>query len=109
MAVAADTKWMFHQVFVSPEDQGTLCYLWWPDGDLSKDLKTFQMLVHIFGVTSSSSICGYALRRTAVDNREGCSSETIDAVMRDFYVDKLLKSFETTSRAVEITKELQDL
>ena len=86
-----------------------LCYLWWPDGDLSKDPKTFQMLVHIFGATSSPSICGYALRRTAADNREGFSSETVDAVMRDFYVDDLLKSFETTSQAVEITKELQEL
>ena len=109
VAVAADIKRMFHQVFVSPEDRGTLCYLWWPDGDLSKDPKTFQMLVHIFGATSSPSICGYALRRTAADNREGSSSETVDAVMRDFYVDDLLKSFETTSQAVEITKELQEL
>ncbi|XP_067045910.1 uncharacterized protein [Acropora muricata] len=29
--------------------------------------------------------------------------------MRDFYVDDLLKSFETTSQVVEITKELQEL
>ncbi|KAL9956038.1 hypothetical protein ACROYT_G037457 [Oculina patagonica] len=71
VAVAADIKRMFHQVFVSPEDRGALCYLWWPDGDLTKDPKTFQMLVHIFGATSSPSICGYALRRTAADNGEG--------------------------------------
>ena len=109
VAVAADIKRMFHQVFVSPEDRGALCYLWWPDGDLMKDSKTFQMLVHIFGATSSPSICGYALRRTAADNSEGFSSETVDAVMRDFYVDDLLKFFETTSQAVEITKELQEL
>ena len=109
VAVAADIKRMFHQVFVSPEDRGALCYLWWPDGDLMKDPKTFQMLVHIFGATSSPSICGYALTRTPADNSEGFSSETVNAVMRDFYVDDLLKSFETTSQAVEITKELQEL
>lgn len=109
VAVAADIKRMLSQVFVSPEDRGALCYLWWPDGDLKKDPKTFQMLVHIFGATTSPSICGYALRRTAADNSNGFSSETIDAVMRDFYVDDLLKSFDTTSRAVEITKELQEL
>ena len=94
---------------MSPEDRGALCYLWWSDGDLMKAPKTFQMLVHIFGATSSPSICGYALRRTAADNSEGFSTETVDAVMRDFYVDDLLKSFETTSQAVEITKELQEL
>lgn len=107
--MAADIKRMFHQVFVSPGDRGALCYLWWPDGDLMNDPKTFQMLVHIFGATSSPSICGYASRRTASDNSEGFSSETVDAVMRDFYVDDLLKSFETTSQAVEITKELQEV
>ena len=109
IAVAADIKRMFHQVFVSPEDRSALCYLWWPDGDLTKDPKTFQMMVHIFGATSSPSICGYALRRTASNNSEGFSSETVDAVKRDFYVDDLLKSFDTTSQAVEITKELQEL
>ena len=109
VAVAADIKRMFHQVFVSPEDRGALCYLWWPDGDLTKDPKTFQMIVHIFGATSSPSICGYALRRTAADYSEGFSSQTINAVMRDFYVDNLLKSFETTGQAVETTKELQEL
>ena len=41
VAVAADIKRMFHQVFVSPEDRGALCYLWWPNGDLTKDPKTF--------------------------------------------------------------------
>ena len=66
------------------------------------------MMVHIFGVTWSPSICGYALRRTASDNSEGFSSETTDAVKRDFYVDDLLESFDTTSRAVQITKELQE-
>ena len=37
------------------------------------------------------------------------SPQTTEAVMRDFYVDDLLKSFERTSQAVEITKELQEL
>ena len=66
---------------MSPEDRSALCYLWWPDGDLMKDPKTLQMLVHIFGATSSPSICGSALRRTAAYNSEGFSSETVDAVI----------------------------
>ena len=109
VAVAADIKRMFHQVFVSPEDRGAPCYLWWQDGDFTMDTKTFQMLVHIFGATSSPSICGYALRRTAADNSERFSSKTIDAVLRGFYVDDLLKSFETTGEMLEVTKELQEL
>ena len=98
-----------HQLSVSPEDLRALCYLWWPDGDLTKDPKTFQMLVYIFGATSSPSIYSYALRRTTADDREGFSAERIDAVTRDFYVDDLLTSFDTTSEAVEVTRELQVL
>ena len=103
---------MFHHVFVSPEDRGALCYLWLPDGDITKGPQTYQMFVHIFGATSSPSICGYALRKTARDNTGDFSLETIDAAMQDFYVDDLLKSFKTTGEAgeaVEITKQLQEL
>ena len=49
IAVAADVKSVFHQVFVLPEDRGALCYLWFPDGDLTKDPKTYQMLVYFWG------------------------------------------------------------
>ena len=51
----------------------------------------------------------FALRRTAQNNRKDFSAEAIDAVLRDFYVDDLLKSFKTTNQAVEVTKELQQL
>jgi len=61
VAVTADVKRMFHQVHVTPEDRGALCYLWWPNGDLSREPKTYQMLVHIFGAKSSPSVAGYAL------------------------------------------------
>lgn len=74
-----------------------------------KDPKTCQMLVHIFGATSSPSVCGYAPKKTPRDNNGDFSRETVDAAMRDFYVDALLKSFKTTRDAVEITKHLQEL
>ena len=107
--MAADVTRMFHQVFVSPEDRGTLCYLWFLDGDPTKDPNTDEMLVHILGATSSPSVCGYVLRKTATDNTEDFSRETVDAVMQEFYVDDLLKSFKTTGEAVEITNQLQEL
>lgn len=40
------------------KDHGVLCFLWFPDGDLTKDPTTNQMLLHIFGGTSSPSIFG---------------------------------------------------
>ena len=109
IAVTADIKRMFHQVYVAPEDRGTLCYLWWPNGDLSKGPKTYQMLAHIFDAKSSPSIAGYALRKTAKDNEQEFSQEAVDAVFRDFYVDDLPKSFADSEHAVNISKQLQEL
>ena len=109
VAVTADIKRMFYQVFVAPEDRGALCYLWWPNGDLSKGAKTYQMLVHIFGAKSSPSVAGYALRKTAKDNEKDFSQEAVDAVLKDFYVDDLLKSFADSERAVQVSKQLQEL
>lgn len=109
VAVTADVKRMFHQVYVAPEDRGALCYLWWPNGDTSKDPKTYQMLVHIFGAKSSPSVAGYALRRTAKDNEHSFSSRAVEAVFRDFYVDDLLKSFADSEQAKVVSKELQSL
>jgi hypothetical protein len=103
IAVTADVKRMFHQVQVIPEHRGALCYLWWPDGDLSKAAKTHQMLVRIFGAKSSPSVVGYALRRTAVDNSQDYSQETLGAVTRDFYVDDLLKSFSDAEEAKKVS------
>ena len=100
---------MFHQVFVAPDDCGALCYLWWPNGDLSRGPKTYQMLVHIFGAKSSPSVAGYVLRKTAKDNEKDFSQEAVDAVLKDFYVDDLLKSFADSERAVQVSKQLQEL
>lgn len=61
IAIAADIKRMFHQVDVAPEGSGALYYLWWPNGDTAKRSVKYQMLVHLFGATSSPSVCGYAL------------------------------------------------
>lgn len=109
VAVAADVKRMFHQVFVAPEDRGALCYLWWPDGDITKEPKTHQMLVHIFGATSSPSVAEYALRRTAQDNSSEYSPDAVQAVQRDFYVDDLLKSFPDAEQATEVCKQIQSI
>ena len=38
VAVTADMKRMFHQVYMAPGDCGALCYLWWSNGDISREL-----------------------------------------------------------------------
>ena len=57
--------------------------------------------MHLFGATSSPSVCSYALRKTAVDNVIGPCSEVLKIVSGNFYVDDVLKSFSNKAKAKE--------
>ena len=51
VALMADVQAMFHQLRVSPEDRDVLRCLWWPEGDMSRQLSVHRMDVHLFGGT----------------------------------------------------------
>lgn len=55
VALMTDIEGMFHQVGVAREDVGFLRFLWWPDGDITKECVEHRMIVHIFGAVSSPS------------------------------------------------------
>ena len=109
VAVMADVEKMFHQVNVKQEDRESLRFLWWPEGELSKEPVAHQMTVHLFGATSSPSCCTYALRKTAEDNQREFSKDVLDTVERNFYVDDCLKSLPTKDEAISLVQELPEL
>lgn len=109
VALSADIEAMFHQVRVTPKDTDALRFLWWKDGDITQEPTEYRMRVHLFGATSSPSVCCFALRKTAEDNAHLYSSETIEAVLRNFYMDDCLKSVETIEEAIKIQEELRNL
>ena len=109
VAVMSDIKQMFHQVRVDPKDNDAFRFLWWPDGDLSKEPQDYQMLVHLFGATSSPSCASYALRKTATDNQSEFDIQMIDTLNRNFYVDDCLKSVPSVENALNIVQELPKL
>lgn len=109
IALVADIEAMFHQVKVSDDDCEALRFLWWPGGNLDKPVKEYCMKVHLFGATSSPSCAGYALRRTADDNAGGFNEDTIHTILRNFYVDDLLKSVENVPRAIELSNQLRNV
>ena len=82
---------MFYSVKVDPRDQSTLRLLWWEDDGISKPPKVYQLTVHCFGLTSSPSVAGFALCRTADENLAGSTPDAVQAVKRNIYVDDLLK------------------
>ena len=64
------------------------------------------MLVRIFGATSSTSVCNFALRRAALDNETGTGEPTVSAVSKSFYVDDFLGSFLSMEEATAVLKQL---
>ena len=109
VAVVADIKSMFHQVFVPPDDRKKLSFLWWSTNDFSKEPDIYEMNVHVFGATSSPSVCEFALRKTAKDNSSKYSAAAVNAVLHDFYVDDMLKSFNSTADAISTSHEIKRL
>ncbi|KAK7884411.1 hypothetical protein WMY93_027534 [Mugilogobius chulae] len=47
VAFMGDVKAMFHQVKVAECDRDFLRFLWWPEGDLSRQVAMFRMTVHL--------------------------------------------------------------
>ena len=108
-ALMADIEGMFHQVRVPKEDSDALRFLWKEAPKQPGAPDVYAMTVHIFGAADSPCCANYALRRTALDNRDTSSTRATQSVLRDFYVDDLLLSVETPAEAILMSKELIEL
>jgi len=106
VALMADIESMFYQVKVPVEDSDLLRFLWWSNGDLSKYLEEFRMVVHLFGASSSPSCSNYALRKCAEDHGSLFNCRTTEVIQKHFYVDDCLSSVPTESDAIQLYKEL---
>ncbi|XP_068224461.1 uncharacterized protein, partial [Palaemon carinicauda] len=105
IAFTCDVESMFYQVKVPKHQYNHLRFLWWPNGDISKELEEYWMKVHLFGAVSSPSIANYALRRVA-DEGSNLSSEVAHTIKRNFYVDDCLKSVPSATEASSLIAEL---
>ena len=70
IAFMADIESMFYPVRIPDSNADLLRFLWWTDGDLTKESEEYQMLVHLFGAVSSPSLSNYALLKTTDDSNE---------------------------------------
>ncbi|KAK0143550.1 hypothetical protein N1851_018290 [Merluccius polli] len=109
IAMMADIEGMFHQVRVLKDDRDLLRFLWWPDGDTSKNLQEYRMTVHLFGAISSPTCANFALRKTADDHGHGYAEEVSRTIKCNVYVDDCLKSVATEDQAINLCKDLRDL
>ena len=106
--LVADIEGMFHQVQVAEKDRDSLRFLW-VESETSEEISTYQMKVHIFGATDSPCCASYALRRTAEDNKDDYSEEAYQTVLRNFYVDDLLKSVDHENGLLRVANEVASM
>jgi hypothetical protein len=109
VALAADIQSMFHQVRVYEDDEKSLKFLWYPNGNLLSEPKVYCMRVHLFGATSSPSVTSFALRRAAMDQSEVYKDKVVKTVMSNFYVDDCLTSTENVLEAKELSSSLIEM
>ena len=103
IAVIADIEKMFYQVKVPKEDADLLRFFW-----LDHETKTTiecRLLVHLFGANSSPSVAQYALQQTAENSN--CDSVK-STILKNFYVDDLLKSYSSSEIASQQLPEVID-
>ena len=105
IGIMADVEQMFHQVRVCEADRDSLRFLW-RDLDETKTLSEYQMAVHVFGAVDSPCCANYALQRTARDQLGTFSEDVIHAIQRNFYMDDLLASKQSSDEATVLAKDL---
>ncbi|KAH9580868.1 hypothetical protein MS3_00009365, partial [Schistosoma haematobium] len=109
VAITADVEEMFMQVKVPESDRGTLGFLWWQEGDLSREPPEFQTTSHPFGATSSPFCANFVLNKTAQIFSDGYDGYVVDAVKNNFYLDDCLISIPTCDQAKSFVKQISEL
>lgn len=109
VAFVCDIEQMFHQFKVNVEHRNYLRFLWWDDGNFSKDPTTYRMTVHLFGAVSSPGCANFGLRQAATDGELQFGSDVANFIKRDFYVDDGLKSVATPEEAISLIERSKEL
>ena len=111
VAVGADIKDYFHEIYVTEEDAGVFRYYWFRDEKMEEiDLNEF--LGHVFGAKSSNCVAIFTLQHHVEQHSAEYGPLVVQAVMRNMYIDDLIKSLRNTKVAkdfrVGITAALED-
>ncbi|XP_078382421.1 uncharacterized protein LOC144665122 [Oculina patagonica] len=109
VAFICDIEAMFHQVKVNEEYRDLLRFLWWENGDLTKQPKEYRMTVHLFGATSSPGCANFVLKSTANDFEKEFGTTAADFLRNDFYVDDGLKSVPSVDEAVKLVTDVKQM
>ena len=109
MAFMADIEKMYFQIRVAEKHQIFLRFLWWRDGDFSKEPIAHEICAHVFGSVSSGPCSNYALKRTSEENEKKYGIKTARTLRENFYVDDHLKSVNSEDDAIKLIKNVRSM
>ena len=109
VAFMAGIQAMFYQVKVPEKQRSFLRFLWWNEGNLDSEITDHEMCIHLFGAVSSPSSSNYGLRKAAVDKSSCYGKDAAVAIMKNFYLDDLLKSVEDEEYAKDLIRRIRKM
>lgn len=108
VALICDIQKMFYQFRVPSEDRDYLRFLWWENGDLTKEPVDYRMSVHLFGAASSPACANYGLKHLADMHKEDLPIAA-GFINKDFYVDDGVTSVPNTETGIKLAAEAREL
>ena len=90
---------------VLPRDADALRFLWWSRSS-HEPPDEYQMLVHIFGATSSPCCANKAVHQTADDNEDQYDPDVTRTVCTNFYVNDVIKSIPNEGHTIWLAQQL---
>jgi hypothetical protein len=108
IAVTADVKVFFHQIFVDENDSAVF-RLFWFDDESMKTLAEHEMIVHTFGAKQSPCVSTFTLRHHGKKMSGQISEEVLRAILENFYVDDFLDSYNTIAEARKVRIEITEV
>jgi hypothetical protein len=101
VALSANIKGFFHQVYMRKDDSPAFRFYWFED-ETMESLVEYEMVVHLFGAKSSQFVATYVLRYHGKKISGEVEPEVVHAIMKAFYVDDFLKSYPTVEEARKV-------
>ena len=109
IAFMCDIEAMFHQVRVDESHRDLLRFLWWEDGEVTREPEEYRMAVHLLGATSLLGCANFALKSTPNDYEREFSVATTDCLRNDFYIDYSLKSVLSIDEALTLISDVKQM
>ena len=111
VAVGADIKDFFHEIYIAEEDAAIFRYWWFKDESM-RELILNGFLGHVFGAKSSNCVSIFTMRFHINRHRLEYGPLVAQAARLNFYIDDLIKSLWNTAIAKEfrisITAAMKD-